>query len=230
LATEKKVMENIVTQGENTIRAHLEHLKSHGAEDYYRDAAEFLEERGIPVPEEKPAPEEVPCGCPGARVIDFADGEGTCPPGEEEEARGDRPKAGPEAAPAGPRPSRLAQWPIQIMLVPPMAPYLRDADLVVAADCVPFAYADFHEDFLKGRVLLIGCPKLDDAAHYEKKFTSILEQNDVRSVTVVHMEVPCCFGLVKLVQSAVEASGKSIPFSEVTVGVRGQVLSQAGKV
>ena len=112
------------------------------------------------------------------------------------------------------------------MLVPPTAPYLRNADLVIAADCVPFAYPDFHEAFLKGKVLLVGCPKLDDHDFYENKLTTIFQQNDVHSVTVVHMEVPCCFGLVTLVKAAIKASGRTTPFAEVTVGVKGDVLAR----
>ena len=122
------------------------------------------------------------------------------------------------------RPSRLGQWPVQLMLVPPSAPYFKGADVVVAADCVPFAYPDFHEDFLKGKILLIGCPKLDDADHYEKKLASIFETNDIKSVTCVHMEVPCCFGLQMLLGSAIKASGKDIPLKEVTIGVKGNVV------
>lgn len=210
---ERKVMENIVPQGANTIRAHLEHLKGHGAETYHREAVAYLEEHNIEVPGNAPAGGKLPCGCPGSRVTDFSGK--SAPAGEE------------EAAPAGKSPSRLRQWPVQLMLVPPSAPYLRNAELVIAADCVPFAYADFHEEFLKGKVLLIGCPKLDDAAFYEKKLATIFQQNDVRSVTVAHMEVPCCFGLVNIVKSAIAASGKVVPFADVTVGVKGVILSRA---
>ena len=213
---ERKVMENIVPQGPNTIRAHLEHLKGHGAEDYHREAVEFLKDHNVALPEEAPAGGKLPCGCPGSRVMDFSD--------KEEAACA---KEAEETPAAGSRPSRLRQWPVQLMLVPPAAPYLKDADLVIAADCVPFAYADFHEDFLKGRALLVGCPKLDDVEFYEKKLTTIFEQNNIRSVTCVHMEVPCCFGLVKIVKSAIEASGKVVPFVDVTVGVKGGILSRA---
>ena len=208
---ETKVMENIVPQGPNTIRAHLEHLKEHGAEDYYNEAKEFLKERNIAPPENAPAGGKLPCGCPGSHVMDFS--EKSAPAGDE------------DAFFAGKRPSRLRQWPVQLTLVPPTAPYLRSADLVIAADCVPFAYADFHEEFLKGKVLLIGCPKLDDAESYERKLTTVFEHNDIRSVTCIHMEVPCCFGLVRIVKSAITASGKVVPFAEVTVSVKGGVLA-----
>jgi ferredoxin len=215
---ERKVMENIVPQGPNTIRAHLEHLKGHGAEDYLREAVGFLKEHNIALPGGAPAGGKLPCGCPGSRVMDLSEkGDGVCAE-EEAPAYGSRPRSSR---------SRLRQWPVHLMLVPPAAPYLKEADLVIAADCVPFAYADFHEGFLKGRTLLVGCPKLDDAEFYEKKLTTIFEHNDIRSVTCVHMEVPCCFGLVKIVKSAIGASGKVVPFAEVTVGVKGGILSHA---
>lgn len=130
--------------------------------------------------------------CPGLKVMDFKGGA-----------------------------SELRQWPVQIKLVPPSAPYLKNADLLVAADCVPFAYADFHGDLLSGKTLLIGCPKLDDAELYVEKLTEILKNNDIKSITCAHMEVPCCFGLVSIVKQALEASGKKIPFCETTIGIKG---------
>ena len=97
--------------------------------------------------------------------------------------------------------------------------------MVLAADCVPFAYAGFHQDFVKGHSLLVACPKLDDFPTHLKKLTDILEQSDVRSLTVVHMEVPCCSGLVHMAREAIKASGKNTPLKEITIGVRGEVLS-----
>ncbi len=118
--------------------------------------------------------------------------------------------------------SRLRQWPVQIRLVPSNAPYLKDADVLIAADCVPFAYANFHEDLLKGKVLLIGCPKLDDAAYYREKITEILKENAIRSITYAHMEVPCCFGLIGAIKEAISVSGKKIPFKEIVIGIQGE--------
>ncbi|MFC1552568.1 4Fe-4S ferredoxin, partial [Candidatus Latescibacterota bacterium] len=123
------------------------------------------------------------------------------------------------------RQSQLRQWPVQLMLVPVNAPYFNGAELVIAADCVPFAYPGFHEKFLKGKILLIGCPKLDDAAFYKNKLKEIFANNNIRSVTVVHMEVPCCFGLTKLTQAALDESGKVIPYASVEVGVKGDIKS-----
>jgi Pyruvate/2-oxoacid:ferredoxin oxidoreductase delta subunit len=119
------------------------------------------------------------------------------------------------------RESMLSQWPVQLTLLPPNAPFFENADLLVAADCVPFAYANFHNDFLKGRTLVIGCPKLDDAAFYKEKLAEIFKQSNIRSVTVVNMEVPCCFGLHRLVKEALDSSGKIIPLRQEIIGIKG---------
>ena len=119
--------------------------------------------------------------------------------------------------------SELRQWPIQLHLVPPHAPYLQNADLVLVADCVPFAYANFHHDFLKGKAIAIGCPKLDGLDAYVSKVAQILESADIKSLKVVHMEVPCCYGLVHVAREALNKSGKDIPFEKVMIGVKGDV-------
>lgn len=118
--------------------------------------------------------------------------------------------------------SWLSNWPVQIKLVPPSAPYLKDADLLIAADCVPFAYAGFHNELLKGKVLLVGCPKLDDIEAYDKKIAEIVKNNNIKSVTYAHMEVPCCFGLVTVIKEAIANSGKSVPFNEVVISIKGE--------
>jgi Fe-S-cluster-containing hydrogenase component 2 len=118
--------------------------------------------------------------------------------------------------------SRLSTWPVQLKLLPPNAPFLKNADLLIAADCVPFAYADFHEDMLKDRVLVVGCPKLDDVNLYRDKLAAIFRAADIRSVTVVNMEVPCCFGLHRLVQQAMELSGKKAPLRQETISIKGE--------
>jgi len=120
--------------------------------------------------------------------------------------------------------SQLSTWPVQLKLMPPNAPFLRNADLLIAADCVPFAYVDFHEDLLKSRVLAVGCPKLDDATLYRNKLAEIFRNAGIRSITVANMEVPCCFGLHRLVQEALELSGKKIPLRQVTVSIKGEKL------
>jgi Fe-S-cluster-containing hydrogenase component 2 len=126
--------------------------------------------------------------------------------------------------------AELGQWPVQLHLVPVKAPYFQDADLLISADCVPFAFADFHRKFLRGRALVVGCPKLDDVQVYRHKLAEIFRQNDIRMVEVARMEVPCCFGLVQLVQTALKESGKTVPLVLTKVGIRGEVIerSQSG--
>ena len=123
--------------------------------------------------------------------------------------------------------SMLSQWPVQLTLVAPSAPFLRGSDMVLAADCVPFAYADFHRDFLKDRTLLVACPKLDDFQAHLTKLTEVLSRSSPKSLTVVTMEVPCCSGLVYMAKEAIKQSGKDIPVSSVNIGIKGEVLSVA---
>jgi NAD-dependent dihydropyrimidine dehydrogenase PreA subunit len=123
--------------------------------------------------------------------------------------------------------SLLGHWPVQLALVPPTAPFFQDADLVIAADCVPFAYPGFHRDFLKDRALVVACSKLDDFQAHLDKLTEILRQSTVKSIKVVHMEVPCCSGLVYMAKKAVEQSGRDIPVEEVTIAIWGEILERA---
>jgi len=154
----------------------------------------------------KPEPKSQPAsfiGCPSARAMQFK-----------------VPEPKTDSASSTPSVSQLTQWPVQLKLVPINAPYFQDADLLIAADCVPFAYPDFHRDFLKGKALVVGCPKLDDIQYYKGKLTEIFKTNSIKSVTVPYMEVPCCFGLVKVTEDAIAASGKNIPFKKIKIGIR----------
>ncbi len=216
---EVRVMENIVKQGENTIKAHLEHLKNHGETGFLKLATDYLEEKGIENPLEKKvkvdqtagaeaSEEKLPCGCPGSSVRDM---------------REDKSKTTEDDDVNVSQKAELRQWPVQIHLVPVNAPYFDGADLLITADCVPFAYGNFHKDFLKGKILLVGCPKLDDAGFYKDKITEILKENNIKSVTIAHMEVPCCFGLVKLVNDALAEADKDIPLDDITVKVNGEI-------
>jgi len=110
------------------------------------------------------------------------------------------------------------------MLVPPSATYLDNADLLIAADCVPFAYADFHQDLLKDKILLVGCPKLDNLEIYQQKISQIVKQNTIKSITYAHIEVPCCLGMMPVINSAISASGKDIPFKEVVISIKGEKI------
>jgi len=129
-----------------------------------------------------------------------------------------------ESNASGPVPSQLSHWPVQLKLVSPTAPYLADADLLLVADCVPFAMGDFHQKFLRGRSVAVGCPKLDDAGFYTEKLAQILQANDLHSLTVVHMEVPCCSGLTRVAREAIALSGRKMDFEDVTVSIQGDVI------
>ena len=148
-------------------------------------------------------------GCPGSRMMQF---------------QRDNEASQPEAPAAGFRPvSRLGQWPCQIKLMPTQAPFFDGAKLLIAADCTAYAYANMHEDFMKGKITVIGCPKLD-AVEYTEKLTAIIRDNDIKSVTIVRMEVPCCGGLQKAAENALKASGKFIPWQVVTISRDGRIL------
>jgi len=150
-------------------------------------------------------------GCPSAALKTFSDISCDC---------ASRP---PKTGTGGP--SALGHWPVQIRLVPAGAPFLKNADLVIAADCVPVAYPSFHRDFLAGRAVMIGCPKFDDAQGYVDKLTEVFKKSGIKSITAVIMEVPCCAGLPHIIKKALENSGMDITFSQVTVSARGEILS-----
>jgi len=128
-----------------------------------------------------------------------------------------------QTTPAAPVPSQLGHWPVQLKLVSPHAPYFADADLLLVADCVPFAMGDFHARFLKDRSIAVGCPKLDDTAFYIEKLATILQANELNSLTVVHMEVPCCSGLTHIARQAIARSKMEMSFKDVTVDLRGNI-------
>ena len=176
------------------------------AEEFDEKAVEaFLHKQKETQPQSKPQPTPF-AGCPSSRVMQFK-----------------VPKAEGSASSTTSSSSQLAQWPIQLKLVPINAPYFQDADLLIAADCVPFAYANFHQDFLKGKAVVVGCPKLDDIQFYKEKLTEIFKTNSIKSITVPYMEVPCCFGLVKVTEDAIAASGKNIPLKKIKIGIRGDI-------
>lgn len=129
----------------------------------------------------------------------------------------------PSGKQTGPVASQLGQWPVQLKLVSPSAPYLAGSDLLVTADCVPFAMGDYHSRFLKDHTVVVGCPKLDDVDYYVEKLAAILKANDLASLTVLHMEVPCCSGLTYIAREAIKAGGKKMSFQDVTVSLGGEV-------
>ncbi len=159
-------------------------------------------------PETRPAVEPPPLhseGCPSSRPMQFNNS------GSQTKAK------------AAVSISRLSHWPVQLKLVPVNAPYFEEADLLVTADCVPFAYPNFHEEFMANKTVVVGCPKLDDIQYYREKLTEIFKSNTIRTVTVVFMEVPCCSGLVRATEEAIAATDKTIPLKKVRIGIRGEV-------
>ncbi len=155
--------------------------------------------------------QNLPCGCPSTTSKSIERKQTVVAPAD--------PKMDPKAE------SQLRQWPVQIRLVPISAPYFHGADLLIAADCTAFAYADFHNRFMKNRITLVGCPKLDDV-DYAEKLTQILRNNEIQSLTVVRMEVPCCGGLTQAVKRALQDSGKCIPWQVVTIAIDGTLLDR----
>jgi len=206
---ERRVMENIVKAGPNTIKAHLDHLRDHNEQGYLAEALAYLKERNIFIKEEKGGyMSHHGGGCPGMRMVDNRNEQRGAPAGEQVSIG-----------------SELRQWPIQLHLLNPHAPYFQDADLLIAADCVAFSFGNFHQRFLKGKTLVILCPKLDEGLDgYIEKLTSIFKDNNVKSVTVAHMEVPCCFATLQLVEDALRKSGKNIVLKEYTVSLKGEIL------
>jgi NAD-dependent dihydropyrimidine dehydrogenase PreA subunit len=245
---EKAVMATIAKQGAPVIRAHLEHLLGHGEKDLYDTAIEYLLENSIPIPDhdnsaypKKTARGRQPAtGRPAGTCPPVAGrtGEGVCPAGPltpnpfagcpgsapwsmpRESGRREMPRM-----PAGETASGLRQWPVQLTLQNPAAPYFENADLLVSADCAPFAYPGFHAELLRGRILIIFCPKLDaDIDGYIEKLAEIFTRHIIRSITVARMEVPCCGGVRYVVEKALEKAGKKMPVEEKTIYIQGGIV------
>ena len=210
--SEEKVREMIVKQGPNTIKAHLQHLLDHNETGYLLEAFDYLTKHKLPIPE---LDEDAcsTCGggscssgvCPGSAVQDFGSSFST------------------EASVQN-VPSELTQWPVQLHLIPVQAPFWNQADVLIAADCTAYSYGNFHSDFLRGKKLIIACPKLDDTNLYLDKLTQFFQLNQIKSITILMMEVPCCSGLVSLVKEAMKRANKSIPLFHHTLSVKGEIL------
>lgn len=216
---EDKVMAELVGKGRNTVVAHLRHLKDHGQSQLLAQGIAALRSRQAnlgfdldqALAELEPKPKLAPIvhaggGCPGSRTMSFA-------------------KPAPQMGGGASMPSALRQWPIQLHLVNPLAPYFQGADLLVAADCVAFAVGDFHSRHLAGKSLVIACPKLDVRQEvYVEKLRQMIDGAQVKSITVMIMEVPCCGGLFQMVRKAVSESGRKVPMTVQLVGLQGEVL------
>ena len=208
---EKKVMENIAKQGENTIIAHLKHLRDHGQTKYLEQGIDFLKEKKVKIPQEftkESGISKIPTGCPGRQTLEFG-------------------KESGQGLASGEQPSALRQWPIQLHLVSPLAPYFQEADVLISADCVGYALGSFHSDYLRGKSLAIACPKLDSEKEiYVDKIKALADEAKINTLTVMIMQVPCCGGLLAITKQALKAAKRKVPLKCTVVGTKGEVLSE----
>lgn len=212
---ERAVMERLIQKGEKVVRAHLAHLHDEKQDELLQTGLAFLQEKGkawtFDFREKKSQPTACGGGCPGSQPKSFAQ----APVGKITFGQ------------AAPPSSALQQWPIQLHLLSPHAPYLKDADLLLAADCVAFSVGNFHQQHLKGKRLAIACPKLDhDKQVYVDKLTSMIDDSGIRSLTVMIMEVPCCSGLLQIARMACEKALRKINIQLVVVGLQGDILEE----
>ncbi|PKL83926.1 MAG: 4Fe-4S ferredoxin [Ignavibacteriae bacterium HGW-Ignavibacteriae-3] len=205
---ERKVMDYIMKGGTNVIIAHLKHLRDHEEFEYLTEALEFLREKGIenPLSGRESVEKQAHSGCPGSQELTFK-------------------QTDKSADENGARVSHLRQWPVQLHLVSPQAQFFKNSDLLLAADCCAFAYPDFHKDFLKGKSLAIACPKLDSNKQvYLDKLLLMINESNLKSITVLIMTVPCCNGLAQLAQQAVEISKSAIPVNVSVISPTGELV------
>jgi ferredoxin len=244
---EIKVMELMVPKGRNTILAHLEHLRDHNETELLKQAIQYIKENNINMSPDndnhdsqgvyKPVtfgnlndarealspspPAGCGGGCPGSKTIDFNIDLNKV----NKAASSLKPEPDPEAIKE--TPSELRQWPVQLHLLNPQAGYFKNADVVLAADCVAFSMGNFHNHYLKGKTLAIACPKLDtNKESYIEKLTTMISQSNINTLSVVMMEVPCCSGLLQMAQMARQQAGRNIPVKKSIIGVQGNVLSE----
>lgn len=202
---ERAVMERMVEKGEKTIVAHLTHLREYNEMGYYNQGLDYLKEHNISVtiPAKRP---KGACGCPSGREMSFA----------------------PVAVVSETKPvSQLRQWPVQLHLLNPEANYFHEADVVLAADCAAYTYADFHNRFITGKTIAIACPKLDSGKeNYIEKLTTMIDNSRINTLTVVIMEVPCCGGLLSLARTATQRAIRKIPIKQVIISIKGEILQE----
>lgn len=219
---EKSVMKEMVSKGKNTVIAHMKHLKEHGEHGFLKEAVSYLMENKTTLTF---TPEEViskvhnngqaqhgsGCGCPGSQTISFV-------------PKSDEAKS--EIQP-GNQVSELRQWPVQMHLVNPVAPYYKNSDLLIAADCVAFAIGNFHSQHLKGKSIAIACPKLDSNQDvYLEKLVGMIDEAKVNTITVMIMTVPCCGGLLRLVQMAQQKATRKVPVKAITIDLQGEIIKE----
>ncbi|MBN2143956.1 MAG: 4Fe-4S binding protein [Candidatus Aureabacteria bacterium] len=208
---EEKTMSNIVKQGKSVVHAHIQHLKEHGDEVHFQEALNFLKQNKMEIPHEEniQLQSHSHSGCPGSMMKDYSQK-------KDERLKED-----------GKRGSHLLQWPVQMHLISPAAPYFKRKDLLLAADCTAFTVGDFHKDCLQGKSLCIACPKLDSGREiYIGKIRELIDEAQINTLTVMIMEVPCCGGLLQLALEAVSKAKRKIPIKEIVVGIQGDILSE----
>lgn len=219
---ETMVMAEMVSKGKNVVIAHLKHLLDHNEIDFLNEGEKYLKENieSLDFDLDKVLIEvhnkmenndkPLPCGCPGSNEMSFEAESNKTPNQNNNDIK-----------------SELTQWPIQMHLINPNAPYFRNADVVIAADCVPFAIANFHQNYLKGKSVAIACPKLDSNMEiYVDKFVSMVDEAQINTFTVMIMEVPCCGGLIQMVKMAIDKAKRKVPVKLIIVGIQGDILSE----
>ncbi len=203
---EKAVIKRLIPKGEEVIKAHLQHLSDHKQVEFLREAYEELRQQGIHDIPIRPVSSSPTFSCPGSKTRSFVPGTSSTV-AEKEVEKGE-----------------LRQWPIQLHLLPPAAPFFQDADLLVAADCTAYALGNFHNLFLKEKRLAIACPKLDEKnGIYTDKIKAIIDQGGISTLTVMIMEVPCCSGLLRVCEAAREKAERKIPLKLIRVGIHGEI-------
>ena len=203
---ERLTLDNLIPKGANTLKAHLKHLHEHGQTTFLNQALAYLKELDIPIPDYKE--KTMHQGCPGSAPRNLA-------------------RAAAEPVTQEGLVSQLTHWPVQLHLISPMNPVFEKADLLIAADCVAFAMADFNQKWLAGKKLVIACPKLDQNQEvYLDKLTLLIDEAKVNTLTVMIMEVPCCGGLLRMAQKAAENATRKVPIKAVIVGVDGEIRKE----
>lgn len=212
---ERQVMVNIIKQGPNVIKAHFEHLKNHNQDEFLAIGVAVLKEKGIDNPLEKKesnnmnTPHQVPHACPGSQSQEFKESKAV------------------ESDETGSRPSQLSHWPIQLHLASPMAPQYKGSDVLLAADGVAFTVGDFHKNHLKGKTLIIACPKLDSGLDtYVEKIKALIDDAMINTLTVMIMEVPCCGGLIRIAKEAADQASRKVPVKCIVVSLKGDILKE----
>jgi ferredoxin len=204
---ERSTLASIIPKGMNTLKAHLKHLHDHGQTTYLQQALDYLKQQNHPVPDYQER--QAHAGCPGSAARSFV----RLP------SRGE-PRPGLQ--------SQLSQWPVQLHLISPVNPDFHGADLILAADCVAFAMADFNQRYLPGKKLAIACPKLDQGMEiYRDKLTALVDHAQLNTISVMIMEVPCCGGLLRVAQEAVARAGRKVPVKALVVGLDGELRREA---